>query len=112
MSSLCQRIHSGCLQCIQLQGGVDTAGFYRRGTVQANELIRRALSPYRDDLVIATKVGPLPTPDGVPSGQATPDQLRGLVEADLTISVSVTRTSLTCAANDRLRNLQPNVGRR
>ncbi|MEU2287965.1 oxidoreductase [Streptomyces sp. NPDC013178] len=62
---------------------IDTADFYRRGTVRANELIRRALSPYRDDLVIATKVGPLPTPDGVPSGQATPDQLRGLVEADL-----------------------------
>ncbi|WP_327129423.1 oxidoreductase [Streptomyces sp. NBC_01727] len=62
---------------------IDTAGFYRRGAVRANELIRRALSPYRDDLVIATKVGPLPTPDGVPSGQATPDQLRCLVEADL-----------------------------
>lgn len=62
---------------------IDTAGFYRRGAVRANELIRRALSPYREDLVIATKVGPLPTPDGVPSGQATPDQLRGLVEADL-----------------------------
>ncbi|WP_405798054.1 oxidoreductase [Streptomyces sp. NBC_01506] len=62
---------------------IDTAGFYRRGAVRANELIRRALSPYRDDLVIATKVGPLPTPDGVPSGQAAPDQLRGLVEADL-----------------------------
>lgn len=62
---------------------IDTADFYRRGAVRANELIRRALSPYRDDLVIATKVGPLPTPDGVPSGQATPGQLRGLVEADL-----------------------------
>ncbi|MFH9470856.1 oxidoreductase [Streptomyces clavifer] len=62
---------------------IDTAGFYGRGTVRANELIRTALTPYRDDLVIATKVGPLPGPDGVPSGQATADQLRGLVEADL-----------------------------
>ncbi|MDA3628967.1 oxidoreductase [Saccharopolyspora sp. WRP15-2] len=62
---------------------IDTAGFYRRGAVQANELIRRALSPYRDDLVIASKVGPLPTPDGVLSGHARPDQLRSLVEADL-----------------------------
>ncbi|RCG16815.1 oxidoreductase [Streptomyces diacarni] len=62
---------------------IDTAGFYRRGAVRANELIRRALSPYRDDLVIATKIGPLPTPEGVPSGQATPGQLRGLVEAEL-----------------------------
>ncbi|WP_328957282.1 oxidoreductase [Kitasatospora purpeofusca] len=62
---------------------IDTAGFYNRGAVRANELIRRALTPYRDDLVIATKVGPLPGPDGVPSGQAGPGQLRGLVEADL-----------------------------
>lgn len=62
---------------------IDTAGFYNRGAVRANELIRRALTPYRDDLVIATKVGPLPGPDGVPTGKAGPDQLRGLVEADL-----------------------------
>ncbi|WUS98437.1 oxidoreductase [Streptomyces sp. NBC_00708] len=62
---------------------IDTAAFYARGGVRANELIREALAPYPDDLVIATKVGPLPGPDGFPSGQATPDQLRGLVEADL-----------------------------
>ncbi|MEE1825697.1 oxidoreductase [Streptomyces sp. BE20] len=62
---------------------IDTAGFYNRGAVRANELIRRALAPYRDDLVIATKVGPLPGPDGVPIGQAGPGHLRGLVEADL-----------------------------
>ncbi|MFI7446334.1 oxidoreductase [Nonomuraea sp. NPDC049714] len=62
---------------------IDTAGFYSRGDVRANELIRTALAPYRDGLVIATKVGPLPGPDGVPTGQAAPDQLRGLVEADL-----------------------------
>ncbi|WP_405401696.1 oxidoreductase [Streptomyces sp. NBC_01104] len=62
---------------------IDTAAFYARGDVRANELIREALAPYPEDLVIATKVGPLPGPDGMPSGQATPDQLRGLVEADL-----------------------------
>ncbi|AEN09548.1 MULTISPECIES: aldo/keto reductase [unclassified Streptomyces] len=62
---------------------IDTAGFYNRGDVRANELIRTALSPYRDGLVIATKVGPLPGPDGMPSRQASPDQLRGLVETDL-----------------------------
>ncbi|MEU6662022.1 oxidoreductase [Streptomyces sp. NPDC046821] len=62
---------------------IDTAGFYGRGGVWANELIHTALAPYRDDLVIATKVGPLPGPNGVPTGQATPDQLRRLVEADL-----------------------------
>jgi len=52
---------------------IDTASFY--GT--ANEQIRRALSPYPPDLVIATKVGP--TADGL----ARPDQLRGLVEDNL-----------------------------
>ncbi|GAA1950863.1 aldo/keto reductase [Kitasatospora viridis] len=62
---------------------IDTAGFYGRGEVRANELIRTALAPYRDGLVIATKVGPLRGPDGVPSGEATPGQLRALVEADL-----------------------------
>jgi len=62
---------------------IDTAAFYGRGEVLANEQIRGALAPYRADLVIATKVGPLFGP-GLPRGsQATPEQLRGLVEADL-----------------------------
>jgi aryl-alcohol dehydrogenase-like predicted oxidoreductase len=43
----------------------------------ANEAIREALAPYPDELVIATKVGP------TAAGLARPDQLRGLVEADL-----------------------------
>ncbi|AWL39784.1 MULTISPECIES: oxidoreductase [Streptomyces] len=62
---------------------IDTAGFYGRGGVWANEQIRTALAPYPEDLVIATKVGPLLGADGMPSEQATPDRLRGLVEADL-----------------------------
>ncbi|WP_422773342.1 oxidoreductase [Plantactinospora sp. WMMC1484] len=62
---------------------IDTAGFYGRGTVHAHELIREALAPYPDGLVIATKVGPLRDASGMPSGEATPDQLRGLVEEDL-----------------------------
>ncbi|MFL6055072.1 MAG: aldo/keto reductase [Actinoallomurus sp.] len=62
---------------------IDTAGFYGRENVHAHELIREALFPYPADLVIATKVGPLRGPDGYPSGEATPDQLRGLVEEDL-----------------------------
>ncbi|MEU7885627.1 oxidoreductase [Microbispora bryophytorum] len=62
---------------------IDTAWFYRRGGVAANDLIRRALAPYADDLVIATKVGPLLDDDGVPSSQAGPDELRGLVEDNL-----------------------------
>jgi aryl-alcohol dehydrogenase-like predicted oxidoreductase len=62
---------------------IDTAAFYGRGGVLANEQIRGALAPYRADLVIATKVGPLFGP-GLPRGsQATRKQLRGLVEADL-----------------------------
>ena len=43
----------------------------------ANELIREALAPYPEDLLIATKVGP------TASGLARPDQLTALVEADL-----------------------------
>lgn len=43
----------------------------------ANELIREALSPYPEDVVIATKVGP--TALGLPR----PDELRGLVEENL-----------------------------
>jgi pyridoxine 4-dehydrogenase len=62
---------------------IDTASFYRRGDVAANELLRQALAPYPAGLVIATKVGPLLGPDGTPALQATPDQLRGLVEDNL-----------------------------
>jgi pyridoxine 4-dehydrogenase len=63
---------------------IDTAGFYEWSGISASDLIRRALAPYDPGLVIATKVGPLRDPDGgLPSGQATPSQLRGLVEDDL-----------------------------
>lgn len=51
---------------------IDTAAFYPR----ANDLIRAALSPYAEDLVIATKVGPLPDDSGLPAYQATAGQLR------------------------------------
>ena len=61
---------------------IDTASFYRRGDVVANELVRRALAPYPDGLVIATKVGPMLGPDGTPTLQATPGQLRGLAAAE------------------------------
>jgi pyridoxine 4-dehydrogenase len=72
---------------------IDTAWFYQRDGVVANELIRTALAPYGNDLVIATKVGPLLGGDGVPSGQAGPDQLRGLVEDNLR-SLGVDRLDL------------------
>lgn len=62
---------------------IDTAGFYGFGDMQAHELIRQGLSPYPDDLVIASKVGPLLEGGVMPTAQATPEQLRGLVLEDL-----------------------------
>ncbi len=61
---------------------IDTAAFYFSPLRSANELINRALAPYPDDLVIATKVWP----GRDPSGQwvwASPAQLRGQVEENL-----------------------------
>ncbi|GAA4628738.1 aldo/keto reductase [Actinoallomurus vinaceus] len=61
---------------------IDTAAFYFSSLRSANELINRALAPYPDDLVIATKVWP----GRDPSGEwwwATPAQLRGQVEENL-----------------------------
>jgi aryl-alcohol dehydrogenase-like predicted oxidoreductase len=64
---------------------IDTAYFYRAGSVAANDLIRETLSPYAEDLVIATKVGPFLDERGQLSDRsATPEELRGLVEQDLT----------------------------
>ncbi len=54
---------------------IDTAGTYGFGDLQAHELIRRALSPYQQDLLIATKISP--------PVQAAAEQLRSLVEQDL-----------------------------
>jgi pyridoxine 4-dehydrogenase len=62
---------------------IDTAGFYGRDDVHAHELIREALAPYDEDLLIATKVGPLRDANGLLTGQASPGELRGLVEEDL-----------------------------
>jgi aryl-alcohol dehydrogenase-like predicted oxidoreductase len=72
---------------------IDTAAFYFSpggilGTGSgprrhATELIRDALTPYPDDLVIATKVGPGYDADGRFHHAATPDQLRHQVEENL-----------------------------
>ncbi len=62
---------------------IDTASFYFSPLRSANELINRALAPYSDDLVIATKVGPWRGPSGEWLGMAKPDQLRGQVEENL-----------------------------
>ncbi|MEV0150517.1 MULTISPECIES: oxidoreductase [unclassified Nonomuraea] len=61
---------------------IDTASFYFSSLRSANELINRALAPYPDDLVIATKVWPGRDPSGA-WWWATPEQLRGQVEENL-----------------------------
>ncbi|WP_406739225.1 aldo/keto reductase [Streptomyces sp. NBC_00853] len=61
---------------------IDTAAFYFSPLRSANELINAALSPYPEDLVITTKVGPGRDPSGVWS-HATPERLRGQVEENL-----------------------------
>ncbi|MFC9324904.1 oxidoreductase [Kitasatospora sp. NPDC057015] len=62
---------------------IDTAAFYFAPLRSANELISRALTPYPDDLVIVTKVGPGRDPSGEWLPMARPDQLRGQVEENL-----------------------------
>jgi len=62
---------------------IDTAAFYFSRLRSANELINRALAPYPDDLVIATKVGPGRAPSGDWLSMAAPEQLRGQVEENL-----------------------------
>ncbi|MEU9996574.1 oxidoreductase [Streptomyces sp. NPDC050848] len=62
---------------------IDTAAFYFSPLRSANELINRALAPYGDDLVIATKVGPGRDPWGRWLPHATAGQLRGQVEENL-----------------------------
>ncbi|MGW2255911.1 oxidoreductase [Kitasatospora sp. NPDC001660] len=63
---------------------IDTAAFYFSPLRSANELINRALAPYPDDLVIATKVGPARALDGTWAEHArTPEGLRAQVEENL-----------------------------
>ncbi|MDT5067799.1 MAG: pyridoxine 4-dehydrogenase [Mycobacterium sp.] len=62
---------------------IDTASFYSNGEV--NRRIRAALAPYRDDLVIVSKVGAKSVTGGaIPLASAQrPAELRAAVEADL-----------------------------
>lgn len=72
---------------------VDTAAFYvspggilegEPGPVRyATELIREALAPYDEDLVITTKIGPGITDDGRFSHATSADELRRQVEENL-----------------------------
>jgi pyridoxine 4-dehydrogenase len=60
---------------------IDTAQFY--GPAVANDLIREALHPYPDDLVIVSKVGAARDATGGWQGAQRPDELRAGVEANL-----------------------------
>ena len=60
---------------------IDTAQFY--GPDVANELVREALYPYPDELVIVSKVGAARDDQGQWHGAQRPEQLRAGVEANL-----------------------------
>ncbi|WP_328397908.1 oxidoreductase [Streptomyces sp. NBC_00390] len=62
---------------------IDTAAFYFYKHLSANALIRTALHPYADDLVIATKVGPGRTPEGEWMSPASPTELKAAVHRNL-----------------------------
>ncbi|MEU8877668.1 oxidoreductase [Streptomyces javensis] len=62
---------------------IDTASFYFSATRSANELLNRALSPYPDDLLLVTKVGPKRAVSGEWLPPAAPGELRGQVEENL-----------------------------
>jgi pyridoxine 4-dehydrogenase len=60
---------------------IDTAQFY--GPDVANELIREALYPYPEDLVLVSKVGAARDATGAWAGAQRPEELRAGVEANL-----------------------------
>ncbi|MEO7058878.1 MAG: aldo/keto reductase, partial [Lapillicoccus sp.] len=60
---------------------IDTAQFY--GPDVSNALIREALHPYGDDLVLVSKVGAFRDEDGAWLPGQRPDQLRSAVEDNL-----------------------------
>jgi aryl-alcohol dehydrogenase-like predicted oxidoreductase len=62
---------------------IDTAAFYFSARRSANELINTALSPYPEDLVITTKVGPGRDPAGNWVHATTRDELKGQVEENI-----------------------------
>jgi len=62
---------------------IDTAAFYFSALRSANELINSALSPYPEELLIATKVGPFRDYRGEWGTSARPEDLRAHVEENL-----------------------------
>lgn len=91
---------------------IDTSHYYSRDGVAANELIREALHPYPDDLVIVTKVGALVEGSDIalPAAEMTgltPDGLRRGVEANLR-SLGVDRLDVVnLRTGDRDRSQTP-----
>jgi aryl-alcohol dehydrogenase-like predicted oxidoreductase len=60
---------------------IDTSDYY--GPHVTNEIIREALHPYPEDLVLVTKVGARRTPDGDWPEALSPDELRSAVHDNL-----------------------------
>lgn len=60
---------------------IDTADFYGAGL--SNRLIAEALTPYPDNLIIATKVGVTMDKNGRPEPAATADEIKATVDRDL-----------------------------
>jgi aryl-alcohol dehydrogenase-like predicted oxidoreductase len=60
---------------------IDTSDYY--GPYTVNELIREALHPYPEELVLVTKVGARRTPDGAWLSALTPDELTSAVHDNL-----------------------------
>ena len=60
---------------------IDTSDYY--GPYVANEILREALHPYGDDVVLVTKVGARRTPDGGWPEALSPDELRDAVHDNL-----------------------------
>jgi len=80
---------------------IDTAQFYG----ECNALIRAALAPYPDDLVVVTKVGADWDADGRFAPAQRPAQLRGQVEANLA-TLGVERVGVV---NLRRLDAQPGI---
>jgi aryl-alcohol dehydrogenase-like predicted oxidoreductase len=85
---------------------IDTAQYY--GPDVSNALIREALHPYPDDLVLVSKVGAFRDDDGGWLPGQRPDQLRSAVEDNLR-SLAVERLG---AVNLRLMEHEPSAEQR
>ncbi|WP_216898182.1 aldo/keto reductase [Nocardia alni] len=82
---------------------IDTAQFYGAGVV--NDLIRSALSPYREDLVLATKVGAVYDEAARLLAAQQPRQLREQVEDNL----AALNTSTLGVVNLRRADMPPGI---